>query len=33
VVIAGFYFLLVLLGLTMADYASRGWLQVPPTLR
>jgi cytochrome c oxidase subunit 4 len=33
VVVAGFYFLIVLLGLTMADYASREWLPVPPTLR
>jgi cytochrome c oxidase subunit 4 len=33
VVVAGFYFLIVLLGLTMADFASREWLPVPPTLR
>jgi cytochrome c oxidase subunit 4 len=33
VVVAGFYFLIVLLGLTMADYASREWLPVPPTLQ
>ena len=33
VVVAGFFFLVVLLGLTMADYASRAWLPVPPTLR
>jgi cytochrome c oxidase subunit IV len=32
VVIAGFYFLIVLLGLTMTDYGSREWLPVPPTL-
>ncbi len=33
VVVAGFFFLFVLLGLTMADYASREWLPVPPTLQ
>ena len=33
VVVAGFFFLLVLLVLTMADYGSREWLTVPPTLQ
>ena len=33
VVVSGFFFLIVLLGLTMADYASREWLPVPPTLQ
>jgi cytochrome c oxidase subunit IV len=33
VVVVGFYFLIVLLGLTMADYGSREWLPVPPTLQ
>lgn len=33
VVVTGFFFLIILLGLTMADYASREWLPVPPTLR
>lgn len=32
VVVAGIFFLIILLGLTMADYASREWLP-PPTLR
>jgi cytochrome c oxidase subunit 4 len=31
VVVSGFFFLIVLLGLTMSDYASRGWLPVPPS--
>ena len=33
VVVAGFFFLIVLLGLTMTDYGSREWLPVPPTLQ
>ena len=33
VVVAGFFFLIILLGLTMTDYASRGWVQVLPTLQ
>jgi cytochrome c oxidase subunit IV len=33
VVVSGFFFLIILLGLTMADYASRGWLPMPPTLQ
>jgi cytochrome c oxidase subunit IV len=33
VVVSGFFFLIVLLALTMADYASREWLPVPPTLQ
>ncbi len=31
VVVSGFFFMIILLGLTMADYASRGWLPMPPT--
>jgi cytochrome c oxidase subunit IV len=26
---AGFFWLLILIGITMADYASRGWMGVP----
>jgi cytochrome c oxidase subunit IV len=33
VVGVGLFFLIVLLGLTMTDYASRDWLPVPPTLQ
>ncbi len=33
VVISGFFFLFILLGLTMADYASREWIPVPPRLQ
>jgi cytochrome c oxidase subunit IV len=33
VVVSGFFFLFILLGLTMADYASREWLPVPPRLQ
>jgi cytochrome c oxidase subunit 4 len=33
VVVCGFFFLAILLGLTMADYATRAWLPVPPTLQ
>jgi len=33
VIASGFFFLIVLFGLTMADYASREWLPAPPTLR
>jgi cytochrome c oxidase subunit 4 len=33
VVVSGFFFLMILLGLTMADYASREWLPAPPPLQ
>jgi cytochrome c oxidase subunit IV len=33
VVVLGFFFLFILLGLTMADYATRAWLPLPPTLQ
>jgi cytochrome c oxidase subunit 4 len=33
VVVTGFFFLFILLGLTMTDYGSREWLPVPPTLQ
>jgi cytochrome c oxidase subunit 4 len=33
VVVSGFFFLLILLALTMTDYASREWLPVPPPLQ
>jgi cytochrome c oxidase subunit IV len=33
VVVSGFFFLAILLGLTMADYATRAWVQFPPTLQ
>jgi cytochrome c oxidase subunit 4 len=33
VVISGFFFLAILLGLTMADYGSRAWLPMPPQLQ
>ena len=29
VVVAGFFWLLIMFGLTMGDYVSRGWLGVP----
>jgi cytochrome c oxidase subunit IV len=29
VVASGFFWLLILIGITMSDYASRGWLGVP----
>jgi len=29
VVVSGFFWLLILFGLTMGDYVSRGWLGVP----
>src|SRR3990167_3391490 len=29
VVVSGFFFLAILLGLTMTDYGSRAWVQVP----
>jgi cytochrome c oxidase subunit IV len=32
VVVSGFFFLLLLLSLTMVDYGSREWLPVPPRL-
>jgi cytochrome c oxidase subunit 4 len=32
-VVSGFFFLAILLLLTMADYASREWLPGPPILR
>jgi cytochrome c oxidase subunit 4 len=32
VVVSGFFFLIVLFGLTMADYTSRAWLPVARTL-
>ena len=28
-VVAGFFWLLILISITMADYASRGWMGVP----
>jgi cytochrome c oxidase subunit IV len=33
VVMAGFFFLFILLGLTMTDYVSREWTPVPPRLQ
>lgn len=33
VVVSGFFFLAILLGLTMVDYGSRGWLPMPPNLQ
>jgi cytochrome c oxidase subunit 4 len=33
VVVSGFFFLIILLGLTMTDYGSRAWLPVPPPLQ
>jgi cytochrome c oxidase subunit 4 len=33
VVASGFFFLIILLGLTLTDYGSREWLPVPPPLR
>jgi cytochrome c oxidase subunit 4 len=34
VVVSGFFFLIILLGLTMVDYASRGWAgALPPALQ
>jgi cytochrome c oxidase subunit 4 len=33
VVLAGFFFLALLLGLTMADYGSRAWVQFPAPLQ
>jgi cytochrome c oxidase subunit 4 len=32
VVVSGFFFLVILLALTMVDYGSREWLQAPPRL-
>ena len=33
VVISGFFFLAILLGLTMTDYGSRAWVQFPASLQ
>jgi cytochrome c oxidase subunit 4 len=33
VVVSGFFFLFILLGLTMADYATRAWVQFPVSLQ
>jgi cytochrome c oxidase subunit IV len=33
VVASGFFFLFILLGLTMVDYGSREWTPVPPRLQ
>ena len=33
VVVCGFFFLIIMLGLTMTDYVSREWLPVPPALQ
>jgi cytochrome c oxidase subunit 4 len=33
VVVSGFFFLLILLSLTMVDYGSREWIPVPPRLQ
>jgi cytochrome c oxidase subunit IV len=33
VVVSGFFFLAILLTLTMADYGSRGWVNPPATLQ
>jgi cytochrome c oxidase subunit 4 len=33
VIASGVFFLILLLGLTMTDYASRGWLPMPATLQ
>ena len=33
VVMTGFFFLIILLGLTMVDYGSREWTPVPPRLQ
>jgi cytochrome c oxidase subunit 4 len=33
VVMSGFFFLIILLGLTMVDYGSREWTPVPPRLQ
>jgi cytochrome c oxidase subunit 4 len=33
VVVSGFFFLVILLGLTMVDYGSREWTPVPPPLQ
>jgi cytochrome c oxidase subunit 4 len=33
VVVSGFFFLAILLGLTMVDYGSRGWLPMPAALQ
>jgi cytochrome c oxidase subunit 4 len=32
-VVSGFFFLAILLGLTMSDYGSRGWVNPPATLQ
>jgi cytochrome c oxidase subunit 4 len=33
IVVTGFFFLAILLTLTMADYGSRGWGPVPPAIQ
>ena len=33
VVVSGFFFLVILLSLTMVDYGSREWIPVPPRLQ
>jgi cytochrome c oxidase subunit IV len=33
VVVSGFFFLIILLSLTMVDYGSREWTPVPPRLQ
>lgn len=33
IVVSGFFFLAILIALTMSDYASRGFLPMPPSLR
>ena len=33
VVVSGFFFLFILLSLTMVDYVSREWIPVPPRLQ
>ena len=33
IVVSGFFFLMILLTLTMADYGSRGWVNPPALLR
>jgi cytochrome c oxidase subunit 4 len=33
VIMSGFFFLIILLGLTMVDYGSREWTPVPPRLQ
>jgi cytochrome c oxidase subunit 4 len=33
IVVTGFFFLAILIGLTMSDYATRGLLPLPPSLQ